>query len=310
MLFRLGVVVVVCIHTLMLVAQTFAAVQIRGEWFFSVLDAVFLCVYVVEALVKLVAFGLDYFRDPWNDIDFLVMGLMLLDFTLPLVVLPGNAWFEDVMFLLRLLRIFKGVRAFRLVHLLLSLRGLESLQELAGTFALSGRSIGAILLLMFTCLFIFSVLLRDLFARSDPERFGHLLDTVFTLFQLLTLDDWSFIYRDSAQQGASYIIIFLMAYILIEYFTFLNPLLGLCQRSHGCRGPTVLDPGLAEDDKRLAQLVERLEGSERQKQLLLGHLRRLAQVERLQQELRSRAATSDHIVDTFFETAEQDFLRH
>ncbi|XP_059575007.1 voltage-dependent T-type calcium channel subunit alpha-1I [Alligator mississippiensis] len=75
---------------------------------------------------------------------------------------------------------------------------------------------------MFTCLFIFSVLLRDLFARSDPERFGHLLDTVFTLFQLLTLDDWSFIYRDSAQQGASYIIIFLMAYILIEYFTFLN----------------------------------------------------------------------------------------
>ncbi|XP_025070721.1 cation channel sperm-associated protein 1, partial [Alligator sinensis] len=208
-LFRLGVVVVVCVHTLMLVAQTFAAIQIRGgtgnsggraplpprsrrargrpgprpapptEWFFSVLDAVFLCVYVVEALVKLAAFGLDYFRDPWNDIG------------------------EAAMSLLRLLRIFKGVRAFRLVHLMLSLR-------LACLVALTFPPV------------IFSVLLRDLFARSDPGRFGHLLDTVFTLFQLLTLDDWSFIYRDSAQQGASYIIIFLMAYILIEYFTFLK----------------------------------------------------------------------------------------
>lgn len=32
------------------------------------MDAVFLCVYVLEALLKLIALDLDYFRDPWNDI--------------------------------------------------------------------------------------------------------------------------------------------------------------------------------------------------------------------------------------------------
>lgn len=32
------------------------------------MDARFLCVYVVEAILKLIALDLDYFRDLWNDV--------------------------------------------------------------------------------------------------------------------------------------------------------------------------------------------------------------------------------------------------
>ncbi|XP_067399980.1 cation channel sperm-associated protein 1 isoform X1 [Emydura macquarii macquarii] len=152
--FELFILVVVSLHTAVLVAQTFAMVKVRGEWFFSAMEAVFLCVYMLEALLKLIALGLDYFRDPLNDIDFFIMIMMALDLMLPLLISTGHAAHSDAGTIFRMLRVFKGVRAVQVLRLLFTLRVLQSLQELTSTFALSGPSIGAILLLMFTCLCI------------------------------------------------------------------------------------------------------------------------------------------------------------
>ncbi|XP_043374601.1 cation channel sperm-associated protein 1 [Dermochelys coriacea] len=328
--FEIFIISMVGIHTAMLVAQTFAAVQVRGEWFFSAMDAIFLCVYVLEALLKLIALDLDYFRDPWNDIDFFIMIMMVLDFVLPLLIYPGHT--GNAVSLFRVLRVFKGVRAVRILRLLLTLRVLENLQELTSTFALSGPSIGAILLLMFTCLFMFSVVLHDLFQKSDPNHFGELFDTIFTLFQLFTLDDWSLIYLDCVQAGASYIIFFLIAYILIEYFTFLNLVIAvlvdnfqltLIKRKELQKQKTLLEQKESsiedivsgkpaqevhrkpEDDKAfLAWLIKHMDGSEREKQMLFTYLQLMASVEHLQQQFRSQAATTDKIVDSFFEVGD------
>ncbi|XP_032654790.1 cation channel sperm-associated protein 1 isoform X3 [Chelonoidis abingdonii] len=337
--FELFILTVIGIHTTVLVVQTFAVVRVRGEWFFSAMDAVFLCIYVLEALLKLIALDLNYFRNPWNDIDFFVMIMMVLDFVLPLLIFPGHTTHDNAGSLFRVLHVFKGVRAVRVLRLLLTLRVLENLQELTSTFALSGPSIGAILLLMFTCLFMFSVVLHDLFQDSDPYRFGELFDTIFTLFQLFTLDDWSFVYLDSIKGGASYIIFFLMAYILIEYFTFLNLViavlvdnfqLALIKRQELQKQKSMLQPKESsiedivsgkpaqeghmkpEDDEAfLAQLIKHMDGSEgREKQLLFTYLQLMASVEHLQQQFRSQAATTDKIVDSFFETAEQDIPHH
>lgn len=48
---------------------------------------------------------------------------------------------------------------------------------------------------------MFSVLLRVFFSQSDPERFGSLLNTTATVFQLLTLDNWMNIYYTSRDNG-------------------------------------------------------------------------------------------------------------
>lgn len=47
------------------------------------------------------------------------------------------------------------------------------------------------------------MVLRALFRQSDPKRFQNILTTIFTLFTLLTLDDWSQIYLDSQAQGGA-----------------------------------------------------------------------------------------------------------
>ncbi|KAL7867328.1 hypothetical protein AOLI_G00151420 [Acnodon oligacanthus] len=46
----------------------------------------------------------------------------------------------------------------------------------------------------------------EMFNESDPEHFGNIFRTIFTLFQILTLDDWSLIYMTSRDNGAGSLI--------------------------------------------------------------------------------------------------------
>lgn len=43
---------------------------------------------------------------------------------------------------------------------------------------------------------MFAVIGRGMYSHADPTRFGSLWLALFTLFQLLTLDDWFYIYED------------------------------------------------------------------------------------------------------------------
>ena len=46
------------------------------------------------------------------------------------------------------------------------------------------------------CVDMFAVIGRGLFYEVAPDRFGSLGKAFFTLFQLITLDDWFFMYSD------------------------------------------------------------------------------------------------------------------
>ena len=43
---------------------------------------------------------------------------------------------------------------------------------------------------------MFAVIGRELFSSVDPKRFGSLAKALITLFQLITLDDWFYMYTD------------------------------------------------------------------------------------------------------------------
>ena len=43
---------------------------------------------------------------------------------------------------------------------------------------------------------IFAIIGRGLYGEVDPDRFGNLAQACFTLFQLMTLDDWFYMYTD------------------------------------------------------------------------------------------------------------------
>ncbi|XP_026544847.1 cation channel sperm-associated protein 1-like [Notechis scutatus] len=331
---------VVAVNTILLVIQTFAVVEIRGEWLFSALDPVFLCVYVVEAILKLIALDFNYFRDPWNDIDFFIMFMTVIEFILALYFTAGQGNRGNTLTLFRVLKIVKGIRAIRAIRFLLTLRVTENLQEITGTFILSFQSIGAIILLMFSFLFMSSVVLCDMFHEADQKHFGDLFKTIFTLFQLFTLDDWSIIYLTCHAAGAWYIIIFLIIYILVEYFLLLNLVIAVLvdnfqmsllkrQEKKKLKQKTILlKDSTAEDNPvkqaektKLKELEEEnlfrktvmekygsLVLSDKEWQLLYNYFQIMTSIENSQQQFQSQASTTDKILDTFFETSEEDYF--
>nr|XP_058925163.1 cation channel sperm-associated protein 1 [Kogia breviceps] len=334
--FEAFIVFIVCLNTIMLVAQTFAEVEVRGEWYFMALDSIFLCIYVVEALLKIIALGLKYFLDPWNNLDFFIVVMAVLEFML----LQANSSSMRVVYnqsIFLIFKVFKSLRALRAIRVLRRLSFLSSLQEVTGTLARSLPSIAAILILMFTCLLLFSVVLRALFRYSDPKRFRNIFTTIFTLFTLLTLDDWSLIYLDSRAQGAWYIIPILMIYIIIQYFIFHNLVIAVLvdnfqmallkglekvKQEASQIHEKLLDDSLTElieaEPKEVIsehtiqkQLIEKKIGgmTEKQQELLFHFLQLVSGVERYQQKFRSQAAVIDEIVDTAFEAGEEDFRK-
>uniref|UniRef100_A0ABM5F3R3 Cation channel sperm-associated protein 1 isoform X1 n=1 Tax=Pogona vitticeps TaxID=103695 RepID=A0ABM5F3R3_9SAUR len=407
MFFDIFIGTVVAINNILLVAQTFAVVEIRGEWFFSAMDPVFLSVYVVEAILKIVALGVDYFRDPWNDTDFFIMIMTVLDFLLPLFISSRQGNRGNTVTLFRVLKICKGIRAIRAIRFLLTLRVMENVREVTSTFMLSCQSIGAIIIVMFTLLFMSSVVMRDMFCDADPAHFGDIFKTIFTLFQLFTLDDWSLIYltcydaggrsreaagvsrfeksfgvRKRAQipnpcraafsvpcrglvghpvacfeghggvdgpaltvflfslPGAWYVIIFLIVYILVQYFLLLNLVIAvlvdnfqvaLLKRQELQKQKKRIQPEdstkedgpsskPAEKGKKREEREEEffrrmvmekygnLELAEREWQLLYKYFQLMTAIETHQQQFHSQSSTTDKILDTFFETAQQDDL--
>ncbi|KAM5223944.1 cation channel sperm-associated protein 1 [Hipposideros larvatus] len=338
LIFEAFIFLVVCLNTVMLVAQTFAEVEVRGEWYFVALDSIFLCVYMVEAMLKITALGFKYFSDSWNKLDFFIMVMAVLDFMLMQI---NSSTFRRTVYnqsIVRIFKVFKSLRALRAIRVLRRLSFLTSLQEVTGTLARSLPSITAILILMFTCLFLFSVVLRALFRHSDPKRFQNIFTTIFTLFTLLTLDDWSLIYLDSRAQGAWYIIPILMIYIIIQYFIFLNLVIAVLvdnfqmallkglekvkQEKAARIHEKLLDDSLTElnraepeevmsEHTKHKHLIEKKFGTmtEKQQEVLFHFLQLVAGVEHYQQKFRSQASIIDEIVDTAFEAGEEDFRR-
>lgn len=163
------------------------------------LDRLLLAVFTLEIALKLIARGRGFFREPWNVFDFAVVGVSLLPAT-------------GVLSVLRALRI---LRALRLVSLVPSMRRVVA----ALLAALPGMA--SIVALLVLVLYVAAVMATKLFGRDAPVYFGDLGKSLFTLFQIMTVEGWPDIAREViAAQPLAWI--FFVAYLVMSTFTVLN----------------------------------------------------------------------------------------
>ncbi|KAK3730368.1 hypothetical protein QZH41_014852, partial [Actinostola sp. cb2023] len=191
-------------------------------WHFSALDNVFLAIYFAEIVLKLYAYQTAFFNSGWNIMDFFIVLFTTVDFLLPLIV--QNVASFDVAAIFRLLRMFRAIRALRALRVLRTIRLLKNLQVIMTTVLKSFRALSTIVMLQSLFLYMFAVIGRGLFYEVSPDRFGNLGKAFFTLFQLITLDDWFYMYSDTVNKdsGYAYIILYLTIYIVLENFIFMN----------------------------------------------------------------------------------------
>ncbi|XP_070576705.1 cation channel sperm-associated protein 1-like isoform X1 [Ptychodera flava] len=211
------ILVVILLNTAMLCALTFNEVQVKFGWYARIIDYIMMVIYFVECALKLYVWRLYFFKEQWNVIDFTIVCSNIADYSTQIIL-------ENDVNILKFLVMFRAMRALRAIRVLRTVRFLKNIQVIMNTCLQSMQSMGAIVMLISLFLYMFAVIGRGLYADVDPSRFGDLWKAVFTLFQLLTLDDWFYIYLDAvhAKPEAVHIIFYLITYIVVEYFIFLN----------------------------------------------------------------------------------------
>ena len=180
--------------------ETSAAVMAAYGTLLHAVDQAILAVFVVEILAKLYASRGRFFRDGWNVFDLVVVGIALVPASGPLAVLR-------TLRVLRVLRLISTVPRLRMV--------VEALLH-----AVPG--IGAIAGLMVLIFYVGAVMATSLFAADFPDWFGSIARSMYTLFQVMTLESWSMGIARPVMVEYPYAWLFFVPFILIATFTMLN----------------------------------------------------------------------------------------
>src|SRR5918996_2347705 len=174
----------------------------------STLDNLFLGVFVVELAIRITAFGSrpqDFFRDGWNLFDFTVIALAFV---------PGVRQNVTLLRLARLLRVVRLVTV------------LPDLRVLVRAMVRSIPPITSLVVLTLLIMYVYAMVGWILFHEEDPANWGNIGDSMLSLFQILTLENWPD-YLERGQEIAPASWIYFVSYILIASFLVINILIAI-----------------------------------------------------------------------------------
>lgn len=172
-------------------------------------DRIVLAVFVVEIAIKLFAYGWRFFRDGWNVFDFAIVAIALL---------PASG-------ALSVLRALRILRVLRLLSLVPSMRRVVS----ALLAALPGM--GAIMSVLALVFYVAAVMATKLFGAENELLFGSIGASMYTLFQVMTLDGWSDSVVRPVLENNPYAWAFFLPFIVITSFAVLNLFIGIIVNS-------------------------------------------------------------------------------
>lgn len=207
-LFQRVVVALILLNAVTLGLETSDTVTERFGGALDLIDTALLWAFTAELALRVYAFRGRFFRDAWGLFDLAVVAIAWVPATGALSVLRA----------LRILRVL------RLVSVVPSLRVVVE----AMLAALPGM--GSIVLLMALLFYVFAVMAVKLYGEDMPEAFGTLGASLFTLFQLMTLDDWANIVKP-AMERHPLALLFFMPFILVATFVVLNLFIGVIVES-------------------------------------------------------------------------------
>lgn len=196
---------VIIINSITLGLGTSDRVNAEIGGFLRVFDRVILGIFVVELSLKLYAYGIHFFRSPWNLFDFFVVSVGLL---------PQGAGMSA-------LRGLRVIRALRLLSVIPQMRAV--VQALLD--ALPGM--GAVILMISIVFYVFGVMATVMYGDAFDEFFGTLGRSLYSLFQVMTLESWSMGIVRPVMETYPYAWAFFVPFIMITTFSVLNLFIGL-----------------------------------------------------------------------------------
>ncbi len=172
---------------------------VAGNWI-GVLDRIILAVFVIEILLRMAVYRWRFFLDPWSIFDFVVVTIALLP--------SGGA--------------FAVLRALRVLRVLRLISVVPSMRSVVQALLASLPGLGAIVALLGLVFYVAAVMATKLFAATFPQWFGSIGESLYSLFQIMTLESWSMGIVRPVMEQHSWAWAFFVPFILIATFTMLN----------------------------------------------------------------------------------------
>ncbi len=195
-----SIITLILINAVILGLETSAAVMLKAGPLLLAIDHLILAVFVIEIAARLYVFRSAFWRDPWSLFDFTVVAIALIPASGPFAVL----------------------RALRVLRVLRLLTMVPSMRRVVGALLAAIPGLGSIGLMLMIFYYVFAVIATNLFGEAFPQWFGTLGHSLYTLFQIMTLESWSMGIVRPLMETFPYAWAFFVPFILIATFTMLN----------------------------------------------------------------------------------------
>ena len=202
---QLTITILIVLNAVILGLETDREIFARYGGLLVTLDHICLAAFVLELLLKLIAYRGLFWKSGWNWFDFIVVAIALV---------PGiGPWA-----VLRSLRVLRVLRLFTVVP---QLRRVVA----AALHAIPG--LASVLVVMAVFFYTAAVLATTLFGGTHPEWFGGIGKSLYTLFQVMTLESWSMGIVRPVMEAHPMAWAFFVPFIVIATFTILNLFIGI-----------------------------------------------------------------------------------
>lgn len=225
---------VILLNALILGLETSAGVMESYGPLLKAIDKLCLAVFLLELLVKLLAYRWHFWRNGWNVFDFLVVSVALVPGAGPWAVL----------------------RSLRVLRVLRLLTVIPAMRKVVAAFLHSIPGLSGVIAVMLIFFYTMGVLATNLFGGDFPDWFGTLGKSLYTLFQIMTLESWSMGIVRPVLEVHAWAWAFFVPFIIIATFTILNLFIGIIVSTMQ-ELSTQPDPSIP--DKDLVRVLENLE---------------------------------------------------
>jgi voltage-gated sodium channel len=171
-----------------------------GPFVFEFLDYSFLAIFTGEVLIRFIAYPKEFFKNGWNWFDVIVIIGSLLPLT--------GHW--------TMFRVLRVLRLFRII------RTSSKLKVIVETLIITLPSLGWIMVFLLVLFYIFGLVGTVSFGADYPAWFGNIGRSMYTLFQVMTLESWSMGICRPIMQKYPWAFLYFIPFILLATYTIIN----------------------------------------------------------------------------------------
>ncbi len=169
------------------------------------LDWIVIAIFTVEIALRIYVHRLSFFKDPWSLFDFFVVAISLV---------PATEEFS-------ILRVLRVLRLFRLLTVVPQMR------KIIGALVSVIPGIGSVAMILLLMFYVFAIMATSMYGEAFPQWFGTLGASMYTLFQVMTLESWSMGIARPVMEAFPNAWVFFIIFVLLSTFVMVNLLIGI-----------------------------------------------------------------------------------